>query len=210
MAPDRPTVRLVAVAGGTGCGKTVLTGLIQEHFGPDRVTVVHQDHYYRDRSDLPPAARDALNFDHPDAIGFDLLHDHLVQLIAGHEVDRPTYDFVTHTRTGQTVRLSPAPLIVVDGILILHPPKLRSLFDLSIYLHAQHDTMLARRAVRDKAHRGRPADDAAAKPFEQHVLPMHVQFVEPTGAHADCVIDTTHPDAARAREAIEKIETLLQ
>jgi uridine kinase len=179
---------IVGIAGGTGSGKTTIASGIAAAIGPDRVTLIDADSYYADLSHLSLQERHLENFDHPNALNLALLAQHLRNLKSGKPVTRRVYDFATHTHLQETVILQPAPLILVEGILIFVPHELRRLFDLTIYLDEDADIRLLRRMQRDIAERGRTIE-SVARQYLEHVRPMHVQFVEPTKSRSDIVID---------------------
>lgn len=174
----------VGIAGGTGAGKTTLARLLVEALG--EVTVLDLDSYYLDRSELSPEVRDGLNFDEPGAFDVSLLVAHLRQLRDGHAVEKPRYSFEHHTRTG-TEALSPAPIVVVEGLFALWWEELRGAFDLKIYLDVPQDVRMARRIARDIEFRGRTAE-SVRRQYEDTVRPMHESYVAPTRAHADLVL----------------------
>jgi uridine kinase len=176
----RPFV--VGIAGGSGAGKSTLARELARAAGS--ALVVEVDWYYRDLSHLPAAERAEWNFDHPDALDWDLLRDHVRNLQSGRAVRRPVYDFVSHTRLPHGVDLQPQPLAVVEGILALHDPALRELLDLKIFVEAPRDLRLSRRLRRDVAERGR-SDRSVRLQFERTVDPMHELFVAPSGGFAD-------------------------
>jgi uridine kinase len=177
----------IGVAGGTGSGKTTVALRILERVGFDRVAYVPHDAYYRDAAHLPPAERARLNFDHPDSLDNDLMIAHLEELQAGRAVDIPMYDFKTHSRTTETRRIEPQPVIMVEGILIFGDKRLRDLMDMKIYVDTDADLRLIRRLQRDMTERGRSAESVIAQYLET-VRPMHLEFVEPSKRYADVII----------------------
>ncbi|HEX9729302.1 MAG TPA: uridine kinase [Gemmatimonadales bacterium] len=188
---------LIGIAGGSGAGKTTVAGEISRGLGPHRVVVIPHDAYYHDRSTVPPAERNALNFDHPDALETTLLVEHLHALRAGHAVEIPEYDFATHMRTARRSRVTPHPVIVVEGILLLADPALRAVLDLKVFVDSDADIRFIRRLTRDCFARGRSAADVAQQ-YLATVRPMHVAFVEPSRRHAEVVI----ADGAGAESAV--------
>ena len=175
---------IVGIAGGTGSGKTTIAAGIAAAIGAERATLIDADSYYADLSHLPLQARHYENFDHPNALNLALLAQHLRNLKSGKPVTRHVYDFATHTSLRETVILKPAPVIIVEGILIFAPEELRGLFNLKIYLDEDADIRLLRRLQRDIVERGRTMESVSRQYLEQ-VRPMHEQFVEPTKAHTD-------------------------
>ena len=181
----RPVV--IGIAGGSGSGKTTVLRRIVEAFGPDQIAVLEHDAYYRDLSHLPFEARTQVNFDHPDALETSLLRAHLEALLAGQPVEKPVYNFTTHTREPYTVRVKPRPVIIVEGILVLAEPELRELMDIKLYVDAPDDVRLIRRIRRDMQERGRSIESILEQ-YERTVRPMHLEFVEPSKRLADVII----------------------
>jgi len=185
MASRRPF--LVAIAGGSGSGKTVLTQAIATSLGRERVATLTHDCYYRDRSDLLPIERSRLNYDVPDAIDQALFREHLSALRRGQAIVPPVYCFVTHRRDGWGTPLEPREIVLVEGILLLHDPAIRDLFDLRLFVDAPDALRLARRVARDTRERGRSSDSVVAQ-CRATVFPAHARYVEPTKAVADLVV----------------------
>jgi uridine kinase len=190
--------RIIAVCGGSGSGKTTLvTRLCREH-GSGDIMVLHMDHYYKDLSHLAPEERDRQNFDHPDAFEMPLLRSQIAALREGRSIERPTYDFATHTRTAETVRLTPPRLIVLDGILSLHDPDLRRMFDLKVFVDVDDDVRFIRRLRRDVVERGRTVDSVIGQ-YLASVKEMHDVYVAPQKLVADLIISwMTYNDRAVA------------
>jgi uridine kinase len=181
----RPLV--IGVGGGSGSGKTTIALSVVEAIGEDRVTLIQHDAYYHDQTDLPMEERVKVNYDHPDSFETSLLVRHLRDLRAGRAVDRPLYDFTVYNRRPETVRVEPKPVVIVEGILVLHEPGLRELMDLKIYVDTDPDLRILRRLERDLKERGR-SFDSVHEQYLATVRPMHLQFVEPSKRHADIVI----------------------
>ncbi|MCS7283572.1 MAG: uridine kinase [Anaerolineae bacterium] len=195
---QRPII--IGVAGGTGSGKTTVAMKILERVGAEHVAYIPHDAYYRDLSHLPPEERTKVNFDHPDSLETELLIEHLKQLRAGQPVDIPVYDFTTHTRTNQTQRVGPAPVILVEGILVFVEPALRELFDVKLYVDTDADVRLIRRIQRDVRERGRSLESVIQQ-YLTTVRPMHLEFVEPSKRYADVII----PEGGHNEVAIEMV-----
>lgn len=181
------TPYLVGVAGGSGSGKTVLAQALAASFGPARVALLAHDAYYRGQGDVDPVERGALNFDVPEALDQELFRAHLAALRRGETVEPPRYCFVTHCRVGQAEPVEPREIVLVEGVLLLHDPRVRELLDLRVFVEAPTHLRLARRIARDVAERGR-AEEAVRAQFRDTVLPAHARYVEPTKAWADLVL----------------------
>lgn len=178
---------IMGVAGGTGSGKTTVAREILRRAGTRRISFIQHDAYYRDLSDLPLAQRAMKNFDHPDALDNELLIAHLQALKSGQPVHIPVYDFTTHSRTAQTLRVEPQPVIILEGILIFADERLRRQMDVKIYVDTDSDIRFIRRLRRDIAERGRTMDSVVHQ-YMATVRPMHQEFVEPSKRHADVII----------------------
>ncbi len=179
----------IGIAGGTGSGKTTVVQQIIEQLPEGEVCIISQDSYYKDTSHLTYDEREAINFDHPKAIDFDLLTSHLKALKKGKSFEQPVYSFVEHNRTTETITTSPKKVVIVEGILILTHPEIRELFDLKIYVHADSDERLIRRLKRDIIERGRDLEEVLTR-YQTTLKPMHQEFIEPTKEYADIIIPT--------------------
>jgi uridine kinase len=177
---------IVGVAGGTGSGKTTVVREIVRQLGSD-VAVIQHDSYYRDRSGVPPEERQRINYDHPDALETALLVEHLHALQNGQPVGVPVYDFPTHTRTSRVTPVAPKRAVVVEGILVLADPDLRSLMDIRIFVDTDPDLRMIRRLQRDVRERGRTMESVVSQYLET-VRPMHLEFVEPSKRHAHVIV----------------------
>jgi uridine kinase len=178
---------VIGVAGGSGSGKTTVVRRIVESLGPDSVTVLEHDRYYRDRNDLRFEERVALNYDHPDSLETDLLVRHVRDLKAGNAVDVPQYDFTRFVRLEATEAITARKAIIVEGILIFTDAALRDLMDVKVFVDADADTRFIRRLRRDVAERGRTMDTVIDQ-YLGTVKPMHFDFVEPSKRYADLII----------------------
>ncbi len=178
---------IIGIAGGTGSGKTTVVRKIIERLPKDEVVVLPQDSYYKDNSQISLEERQKINFDHPDAIEFDLLIDHIRQLKQNNSIEQPVYSYLTCTRAEETITILPCDVVIVEGILILGNEKLRELMDLKVFVDAEADDRLARVIQRDIEERGRTVDKVL-KRYGETVKPMHLQFIEPTKRYADLIV----------------------
>ncbi len=199
---------VVGIAGGSGSGKTTLVEAIVDGMAPVSVVRLEQDSYYRDQPTLSFAEREMINYDHPNALDNELLVDDIRALVRGTAVEKPVYDFAQHQRTGQRQRVEPAPVVLVDGILVLESPELRGLLDLKLFVDTDPDVRVIRRIVRDLRERGRTLDSVVTQYLET-VRPMHLQFVEPSKRHADVIIPEGGLNAVAAGMVIAWLHTML-
>ncbi len=182
--PDRPI--FIGIAGGSGSGKTTIAETVIARLD-NKVALVQHDAYYRHMPELSFEERAKVNYDHPSALETELLVSHLVALREGKAVERPVYDFSKHLRSEETVTIRPAPVVVIEGILVLSEPELRTELDLKIYVDTDPDLRLARRIERDIHERGRSVDSVISQYFST-VRPMHLEFVEPSKRYADLIM----------------------
>jgi uridine kinase len=191
---------VLGIAGGTGSGKTTVAERLVAGLAQHPVVLIDHDAYYRDRSRLSAAERQGINYDHPDAIETELLVAHLANLRAGRTVEIPQYDFRHHVRRAETRRIEPAPVVIVEGILVLAEETLRAQMDLKIFVDTDADLRLMRRLERDIEQRGRTFAQVREQ-YAATVRPMHLAFVEPSKRFADLVI----PEGGDNRPALETI-----
>lgn len=197
----------IGVYGGTGSGKTTIVEKIVSEFPSSDIQVISQDSYYKDNSDLSFEERCGLNFDHPDAIDFELLYQHVLALKNGETIQQPVYSFQTHNRTAETISISPKKILIIEGILILNYPKLRSFFDLKVFVDARSDMRMERRVSRDISERGRTPEEVL-KRYMETLKPMHQQFIEPMKIHADFIIENHKNAPVELSKLINKINAL--
>lgn len=190
---------VIAIAGGTGSGKTTIAQMIVEQL-PEHVSLLAHDAYYKDNRHLSNEERRKLNYDHPDSFDTDLFVRHIRALKQGLAIERPVYNFSTDLREDRVIRVEPRQIILVEGILLLENPELRSLFDLKIFVDTDADVRILRRIVRDIQERGRTLD-TTIKQYLDTVKPMHEAFVEPTKRYADVII----PEGAFNRAGFDVI-----
>ena len=195
---------IIGIAGGTGSGKTTVVNQILKELPTDEVCVISQDSYYNATDNLSYEERTKINFDHPRAIDFDLIIQHLKELKAGNTVDQPVYSFVTHNRTKDTITTHPRKVVIVEGILIFNNEELRDLFDIKIFVHADTDERLIRRVRRDINERGRDVNEVLSR-YQNTLKPMHQQFIEPTKNYADIII----PNDRYNNVAVDIVRTVI-
>jgi uridine kinase len=189
---------IIGIAGGSGSGKTTVARKIMEKTH-DHVVIISQDSYYKDQSHLPLPERQALNFDHPNAIDWDLLVANLRALKAGQDVEQPVYSYITCSRsTTETVHISPAPIIIVEGILIFNCPELVNELDIKVFVDADDDDRLMRVIARDIRERGKDVEWVMDR-YTKTVKPMYLQFIEPSKRVADIIV----PQGGHNRVAIQ-------
>ena len=196
----QPTI--IGIAGASGAGKSVLANQLLErlrvsHSHSDAI-IIHEDCYYRDRSELTFHERNSINYDHPDAMEHDLLFKHLNSLRDGHAIELPRYDYIRHTRKKEALSTAPSRIVIVEGILILRHFQLRDLMDLMIFVDVPLDICLLRRLRRDMQERGRTVESVLAQ-HENTVRPMYYEFIEPTRQYADLIV----PHGGQNRIALE-------
>lgn len=195
---------VIGIAGGSGSGKTTVVKSIINKLG-DKVVVIPQDSYYKDSSHLPMEERQKINFDHPDAIDFQLLNDQIKSLKEGNSIEQPIYSYITCSRSKtETLKVNPAEVIIVEGILIFNCKELREQMDIKIFVDADGDDRLMRIIVRDMNERGRTIE-TAIEHYNRTVKPMHLQFIEPSKRYADIII----PQGGHNQVAIDVISATI-
>ena len=203
---QRPLI--IGICGGTGAGKTTITNRIIEALSEGNVSVLQQDHYYRDLPGLSLAERTKQNFDHPDSMDTPYLIEHLKKLRAGEAIDRPTYDFTEYRRLAETVRFEPRLAIIVEGILIFESRPLRELMGIKIFVDTDADLRFIRRLIRDMRERGRTVESVIEQ-YRLTVRPMHMEFVEPSKRFADIIIPEGGQTEVGIDLVIQKIRSLV-
>ena len=199
---------LIGIAGGTGSGKTTVARAIYDRVGRDKIEWISHDSYYRNFEGLNPEERHHINFDHPDSLETELLARHLDVLSKGASVEVPLYDFTTHARKAETVRVEPRKVIIVEGILVLFEPELRKRIDIKLYVDTPSDLRFMRRLVRDIKTRGRSMESVIEQ-YLTTVRPMHEEFVEPSKRYADLIIPEGGENMVAIDAIIARVERLL-
>ncbi|MGB0839270.1 MAG: uridine kinase [Chitinophagales bacterium] len=177
----------IGIAGGTASGKTVLVEALQQHFAAESIAIVPQDTYYKDNSHLPLVERQAINFDHPDSIDFDLLTQHVKQLQEGKTIQVPEYSYKTCTRTGQFTAVASKPILIVEGILLFTQTKLCALLDMKVFIDVDADERLMRCVHRDGKQRNRTMEQVFDR-YQKTVKPMYDELIAPSKKKADIII----------------------
>jgi uridine kinase len=178
---------VIGIAGGSGSGKSTVVDKIIRSLPKNSVVILPQDAYYKDNGHKPAEEKAKINFDHPSSIEWPLLIRHLDNLRAGNPVNMPMYSYVTCARSKETIEVNPSRVIIVEGILILTNPRLRTRMDIKIYVDADGDDRLMRIIWRDIEQRGRSFQQVLQH-YEKFVKPMHLQFIEPTKRYADIIV----------------------
>ena len=176
----------IGIAGGTGSGKTTITRRLLQRF-PDSVSVVYHDNYYKAHNDMSYEERSKLNYDCPDAFDTELLLRDLAALRRGEEIRCPVYDYTVHNRSEKTVLVKPAPVVIVEGILIFEDRRIFDLLDIKLFVDTDADVRILRRIVRDVRDRGRSLESVVDQ-YLTTVKPMHEMYVEPSKRNADIII----------------------
>lgn len=200
---------IIGVAGGTGSGKTTVAKQLYNRFKDQSIVMIEQDAYYKDQRHLSFEERLKTNYDHPIAFDNELLIKHLEMLIQRHPIEKPVYDYKSHTRSKETIAIDCKDVIILEGILILEDARLRDLMDIKVFVDTDADIRIIRRMVRDMNERGRSIESVIDQ-YTSVVRPMHLQFVEPTKRYADIII----PEGGQNQVAIDlmvtKIRTVLE
>jgi uridine kinase len=195
---------VLGIAGGTGSGKTTVVKQILNELPSAEVTVISQDSYYRQNDHLTYQERCNINFDHPNAIDFDLLIHHIRELKNGKHIEQPIYSFVTHNRIKDKLKTFPKKVVIIEGILIFTNKELRELIDIKVFVHADSDERLIRRLRRDINERGRDINEVLER-YQSTLKPMHQEFIEPTKNFADLII----PNDTYNTVAIDIVRTVI-
>ena len=180
--------KIILLGGGSASGKTYVLRKVLEKIPADKITCVSIDDYYKDFSVLPMEERAKVNFDHPKAFDWKLMNEQLKALKEGKTIEKPKYDFTTHSRSPKTEIVEPKELIVIEGIMALVNKDLRALGDLKVYINCSRERRLVRRIDRDQKERGRTYDSIIEQYFST-VLPMYEEIIAPSQYYADLIIN---------------------
>jgi len=193
---------IIGIAGGSGSGKTTVVRKIIDKLPKESVTIIPQDAYYRDNGHLSAEERKKINFDHPGSIEFALLNEQIDKLIQGDSIQMPNYNYVTCSRSKETIEVNPTKVIIIEGILVMTNRKLRNKMDIKVFVDADADDRLMRIIRRDMEERGRSYIDTL-KHYANWVKPMHQTFIEPTKRYADVIV----PQGGKNDVAIDILAT---
>ena len=194
---------IIGIAGGSASGKTSISRRLKEQFDNEgSVLIIRQDDYYKDQSDKPMEERIRTNYDHPFAFDNDLLIQHIHDLTEGKTIEKPTYDYVNHTRSDVTETCHPCDVLILEGLFVLEDEQIRDLLDIKIFVDTDADVRFIRRLVRDVKERGRSVDSVVSQ-YMDTVRPMHEQFIEPSKRYADIII----PEGGHNMVAIDLLTT---
>lgn len=196
---------IIGIAGGTGSGKTTVANKIMETLPAGQVALIPLDSYYNDTTSLTPEERSRINFDHPDAFDWELLTEQIQELRQGRAIEQPTYSYIISNRLAETVHVEPCEVIIIEGIMTLWSPELRSLMDLKIFVDADADERLIRVIRRDTVERGRTAQMVIDR-YLDVLKPMHEEFIEPSKRYADIII----PEGGCKTQGIDMLRTFIQ
>lgn len=200
---------IIGIAGGTGSGKTTVVNKIINSLPPGEVAVLPQDSYYRDSSHVPVEERSKINFDEPAAIEWPLLVSHLKSLKEGHSIEMPTYSYLTCTRQPETITVEPREVVIVEGILVLTDPTLRSMLDVKVFVDAEADERLIRVIARDCVERGRTPQMVLNR-YQDMLKPMHEMYIEPSKKSADLIVPQGGSNVVAIQLLTDYIESRLR
>lgn len=178
---------IIGICGGTGSGKTTVVNKILNILPEDHVAILSQDSYYKDNSNISIEERKHINFDHPNAIEFDLLFEHITALKNGQSIEKPVYSYITCTRSSETIHIPSKDVILIEGILLFSDERIRNICNVKVFVDAPSDERLLRVIKRDIIERGRNVEQTLERYIES-VKPMHEQFIEPTKKFADIIV----------------------
>lgn len=194
---------LIGIAGGSASGKTLISKRLKKAFeASSSVLILKQDDYYLDQSHMPMSERIQTNYDHPFAFDNDLLVSHLKCLINGESINKPTYDFVNHTRSDVIEHVMSADVIVIEGLFVLEHKEIRDLCDIKVFVETEADVRFIRRLSRDVHQRGRSLESVIEQ-YLKTVRVMHEQFIQPSKKYADVII----PEGGKNDVAIDLLTT---
>ena len=200
MKLEKPII--IGIAGGTCSGKSSIASMLVEDLDTNSINIIREDDYYKDQSHLPMEERVKTNYDHPLAFDFDLMYQHLLDMIDRKTIEKPTYDYTVHNRSSITEIIQPSDIIIIEGLFALYNERIRDLEDIKIFVDTAADERFIRRLQRDVVERARTVE-SITKQYLTTVKPMHDQFIEPTKQYADVII----PQGGSNTVAIDLLKT---
>ncbi|MCF0112112.1 MAG: uridine kinase [Erysipelotrichaceae bacterium] len=194
---------IIGIAGGSASGKTSIAEILKKTFEEQKsVVIIRSDDYYKCQDHLTMEERVKTNYDHPFAFDTDLMVEHIMELLKGRSIEKPTYDYTIHNRSKVTETIEPCDVIVLEGLFVLEDEQIRSLLDIKIFVDTDADVRFIRRLKRDVEERGRSLDNIVNQ-YMTTVRVMHNQFVEPSKRYADLII----PEGGHNTVAIDLLTT---
>jgi uridine kinase len=181
---------IIGIAGPSSSGKSEYSRQLVQHL--PGTSIVSLDSYYRGMETIPLAERKKMNFDHPDALDWELLHEHLRAIAEGRAFEEPVYSFADYARTAVTRRIEPSEFIIVEGLFVLYWTELRSMLDTKVYVQTDAAVCFNRRLTRDVAERGR-TPQSVREQYDRTVRPSAEWFVFPTAKYADLIVSGEEP-----------------
>lgn len=200
---------IIAVAGGSASGKTTVVDKILKSFNKEDVIIIRHDDYYMDQSNMSIEQRVLMNYDHPESLDNELLFKHLNEILMGKSIEKPTYDFVNHTRSSVLERIEPKNVIILEGILILEDTRIRDLSNIKIFVESDDDVRFIRRLVRDINERGRTVESVINQ-YLTTVKPMYYKFIKPTKRFADIIIPNDNKHDVAVDIIVSKVKNILE
>lgn len=194
----------INISGRSGSGKTSVVNHLIKRIGKENICYLHQDSYYKDQSHIPHEERERINYDHPDSIELNLYSEHVYQLANGNSIEKPVYDYTTHTRLKKREIVAPKKIILADGIYVMYLEDMRKMADLNVFVDTDSDLCFIRRLLRDTKERGRSVESVINQ-YVSTVKPMQDKYVSPAIQYADYIVK----GGGHNNKSIEKLITII-
>ena len=198
---------IIGISGGSGSGKSSISRHILNEFGNDKCTIIEVDSYYKDLKKLTMEEREKTNFDHPDAIDFNLMTTDLNNFMLGENISVPIYDYKTHTRTNSFREIKSQNILIIEGIFALLNKNIRSIMSLKVFVDTEDKVRLARRIKRDMKYRKRTYESIVNQ-YERNVRPMYENYVAPLKNISDLVITRGVKNTVAMQQLISNIRDM--
>ncbi len=198
----------IGISGGSGSGKTTIVRRIFKEVPERSIAIIEHDAYYKDQSNITYEERCKTNYDHPFAFDTDLFVEHIKELKKGSVIQKPIYDYSTHNRKKETIKVEPKEIIIVEGLLVFYEERIRDLLDIKIFVDTDADIRILRRINRDMRDRGRSLESIMSQ-YMSTVRPAHEQFIEPTKKYADIIVTEGGNNLVAVDLMVTKIKSLL-